>query len=442
MIRGRRLGRPPAAAALVLLLTAPLSLQAAPGTDAAPLSLSDRLPAAVQAAQKAVEKVRGVAFRSPVACVLLPEKQLGPVLEAKLTEDLPAPFETYAASLVAVGLIEPVPGLMKRIANLYTRQVVGFYDPAEKKFYVVPERAGSSAPDVSGDLGTDAGRLVEESLLAHELTHALQDQRLDLDRKIKGLRENTDALLALEAMLEGEATVVMAEVLLERTPPESRALLGKDILGEMVSSLSLMGAGAVDGADGVPEFFVKELLFPYTAGSTWVQRKRGAGWAGIEEAYRHPPETTAEILHPDRKASRARLASSDRPTRAQVPAGGRTLYTDSFGEWVLGHMLDLAGAGDAAPEIAATWQDDRILFFERPGNPSPGVGFLWRVRCASAADAARLAAAIAPVYSARPPESRPTIHARGEVVAIDLGMATGRRGPSAAPEARRRAELH
>src|SRR5512140_1683387 len=180
MIRGRRPGRPPAAAALILLLTAPLSLRAAPGTDAAPPSLFDRLPAAVQAAQKAVEKVRGVPFPSPVACALLPEKQLGPVLEAKLTEDLPAPFETYAASLVAVGLIEPVPGLMKRIANLYTRQVVGFYDPAEKKFYVVPERTGGPVPDASADLGPDAAGLVEESLLAHELTHALQDQRLDL----------------------------------------------------------------------------------------------------------------------------------------------------------------------------------------------------------------------------------------------------------------------
>lgn len=439
MIRGRRLGRPPAAAVLILLLASTPAFSAAPGADAVLLPLSDRLPAAVEAAQKAVEKVRGVAFRSPVASALLPEKRLGPVLEAKLTEDLPVPFESYAASLVAAGLIEPVPGLMKRIANLYTRQVVGFYDPAEKKLYVVPERAGSSAPDVSGDLWTDAGRLVEEALLSHELTHALQDQRLDLDRKIKGLRENTDALLALEAMLEGEATVVMAEVLLERIPPKSRALLGKDVLGEMVSNLSLVGASAVDGADGVPDFFVKELLFPYTAGTAWVRRKRGAGWAGIEEVYRRPPETTAEILHPERKAARARLAASDRPTRAEVPAGGRMLYNDSFGEWVLGLMLDRAGAGDAAAEIAATWQDDRILFFERPGSPSPGVGFCWRVRCASTADAARLAAAIAPLYSARPPDSRPAVHAHGDVVALDLGTTTGRRGPSAPPEARRRA---
>ncbi len=442
MIRGRGGGRPPAVAILVTLVTVSLALGATADDDAPASSpLSDRLPAAVAAAQKAVEKVRGVPFRSPVASALLPEKQLGSVLEAKLIEDLPTSFEMYAASLVAVGLIDPVPGLRKRIANLYTRQVVGFYDPAEKKFYIVPERAGSSAPDPAGDLGMDAARLVEESLLAHELTHALQDQRLDLDRRMAALRENSDALLALESLLEGEATVVMAEVLLDRIPPESRDLLGKDVLGEMVSNLALVGAGAVDGADGVPDFFVKELLFPYTAGTSWVRRKRGAGWAGIEEAYRHPPETTAEILHPDRKTSRTRLAPSDRPSRTEIPAKGRFIYNDSLGEWELLQLLDRSGAGDGAAEIAAAWQDDRILFFERSGSPSPGIGFCWRIRCSSPADAARLAAALLPLYAARPAGSRPAVHARGEVVAVDLGT-TGRRGPSSRPEAPRKAGSH
>ena len=440
MIRGTRSGRPPAAALLVMLVTSAGISRAAPEADPAPVPLSVRLPAAVEEARKAVERVRGVSFLSPVESALLPEKELGAALEAKLTEDLPAPFETYAASLAAAGLIDPVPGLMRRIANLYTRQVVGYYDPAEKKFYVVPERAGSSAPDSQpGGLAAEAGGLVEEALLSHELTHALQDQRLDLDPRITALRDNTDGLLALEAMLEGEATVVMAEVLLERMPPESRALLDRDVLGEMVSSLSLVASAAVDGADGVPEFFVRELLFPYTAGTDWVRQKRGSCWAGIEEAYRRPPETTAEILHPDRKGTRARLAPSDRPAKSVVPPGGKALYSDSFGEWVLGQLLERAGAGARGPELAATWQDDRILFFERPGGPPPGVGFSWRIRCATAPDAVRLAAALLPLYAARPSRSRPSVRPLGEVVAVDLGAVTAGRRASSRPGAPRRA---
>ena len=233
----------------------------------------------------------------------------------------------------------------------------------------------------------------------------------------------------------------MAEVLRERLPPESRALPDRDVLGEMVSSLSLVASGAVEGAEGVPDFFVRELLFPYTAGTAWIRQKRGNGngWSGIEEAYRHPPEATSEILHPDRKGARSRLAPADRPSTAAVPQGGKTLYSDCFGEWVLGQLLERAGAGAKAPELAAAWQDDRILFFERPGTPSPGIGFSWRIRCASPADAGRLAAALSPLYTGRPSGSRPSVRSRGEVVSVDLGTVTARRAASTPPGERRKA---
>jgi hypothetical protein len=438
MIRGKLRRRPQAAALIVTLVTSALGAAAQTAPEPALAPLSERLPAAVAEAQRAVEKVRGVPFREAVASALLPEKELGGVLESKLTEDLPAPFEAYAASLAAVGLVDPVPDLLKRIGRLYTRQVVGFYDPAQKKFYVVPERAGGAGPDDAVGGGGEAGRLVEEALLAHELTHALQDQRLDLDRRIAKLKENSDALLALESMLEGEATVVMAEVLLDRIPADSRALLGRDVLGEMVSGLAVASAGAVDGADGVPDFFVRELLFPYTAGTAWVRKRRGTGWSGIEEAYRPPPETTAEILHPDRKGGRTLLAAADLPSRAAIPQGGKALYADSLGEWALGQLLERAGAGADGAGLAAAWRDDRILFFERPG-PSRGVGFSWRIRCASTAEAGRLAAALGPLYSARPPAARPSIRARGDVVAVDLGTVSARRRTASPPEAPRTA---
>ena len=159
MIRGILRRRPQAAALVVTLVTSATLGAAPPASPSAPASLAERLPAAVAEAQKAVEKVRGVAFRAPVASALLPEKELGPVLEAKLTEDLPAPFEAYAASLAAVGLVDPVPDLLKRIGNLYTRQVVGFYDPAQKKFYVVPERARLGGNPLEEHLRHHDGRL-------------------------------------------------------------------------------------------------------------------------------------------------------------------------------------------------------------------------------------------------------------------------------------------
>jgi hypothetical protein len=365
----------------------------------------------VAKAQKLVEKVRGAAFRAPVASALLPEKELETVLAKKLVQDLPIPFEAYAAGLSALGLIEPSPGLLERLTRLYTRQVVGFYDPAEKRFYVVPER--------SRDVAGPAGELMEQLLLAHELTHALQDQRLGLDRRMKALRDSTDSLLALQAFLEGEATVLMTEALLESVPEEAREALGADPLEQVLDGLD--DPDGIDGADGVPAYFVRELVFPYAAGTAWVRQKRTAGgWPAVDATYRRIPTTTREILRPGVVLPpRLRLAPADRPTPRMVPGGGTVSWVDTLGEWVLGTLLEQAGAGDASREAAASWQDDRIVYScHGSATGAHGVGFLWRIRSASPEGAARIAALLEPLYATRPAPARPRISVRGEIVEV------------------------
>lgn len=404
MIRDGRSRRPPGA----LLALLPL-LAAAPSPAEEPPPLAAR----VETARLLVEKVRGVSFREPVASAILPENELEAVLGRKLVEDLPVPFETYAASLAAVGLIDPSPDLLARLTRLYTRQVVGFYDPAERKFYVVPERARDGAGE--------AGELMEHILLVHELTHALQDQRLDLYRRLKSLRDSTDALLALQAFLEGEATVLMTEVLLASVPEEARVAMGADPLAQILESLD--DPSAVEGAEGVPEFLVKELVFPYAAGTAWVKQKREAGgWAAVDAVYQRLPSTTREILRPGvRLAPRKRLSPAERPTPGRVPAGTTAAYSDTLGEWVLGALLERSGAGEDARPAAAAWQDDRVVFFAPKGAaPGQGVGFRWRIRATGPSAATRIAELLRPLYAGRPGPSRPSVKTRGAVVEIDL----------------------
>jgi len=402
--RRRPLGKP-LSPVVGLLVLAALAAPPARSDDSALLAVR------VARAQTLVEKVRGAAFRAPVASALLPEKQLETVLAKKLVQDLPIPFEAYAAGLAALGLIEPSPGLLDRLIRLYTRQVVGFYDPGEKRFYIVPER--------SRDVAGPAGELMEQLLLAHELTHALQDQRLGLDQRMKALRDSTDALLALQAFLEGEATVLMTEALLESVPEEAREALGADPLGQVLDGLD--DPDGVDGAEGVPAYFVRELVFPYAAGTAWVRQKKAAGgWPAVDAAYRRLPTTTREILRPGVVLpARLRLAPADRPTPRAVPGGGTASWADTLGEWVLGTLLEQAGAGDESRDAAAAWQDDRIVF-SCPGK-SPGahgVGFLWRIRAATPAGAARIAELLGPLYATRPAPARPRISVRGDLVEV------------------------
>ena len=100
----------------------------------------------------------------------------------------------------------------------------------------------------------------------------------------------------------------------------------------------------------------------------------------------------------------------------------RVLYADTFGEWMLGTLLERAGASETRA-LAAEWRDDRILFFEpgRTEGEAPPVGFIWRIRTASPDAARRLASALAPLYVR--PEGRPaaTITVRDDRVEVVRG---------------------
>ena len=427
MIRERAASRPSIPSALALL-----AALLAPGFAAAERPIAERLPEAVAGAQKLVEKVRGVPFPGTVPSAILHEKDLARVLAKKLVEDLPAPFPRYAASLAAAGFFDPEPGLEQKITTLYARQVAGFYDPSEKKFFIVPERTAESAVAGVPALGLSAETLLEDTLLAHELTHALQDRRLDLVPRLKALQNSSDGLLALEAFLEGEATVVMMDALLSRLPDESKELFGEDALATMMAGLA-KGA-VVEGAEGVPPFFVKEMLFPYVGGTAWIQaRKKAGGWPAVDAAYTRPPRTTSEILHPERAlVARVLLDAGDRPSPASVPPGMRLLYEDTFGEWMLGTLLERAGAANPAA-LAAEWQDDHVVFFEPKESLGAGalpVGFVWRLRATSAAAAKRIATALEPLYTRPDGYSAATVTAAADRVEVVRGRAAAKAAAS------------
>ena len=440
MIREAASGRPQIRGLLPALLCALLALSPSLAAEPAASSgrLSSRLPAAVADAQRLVEKLRGVPFGGTVSSAVLSEKELPRILERRLGEDLPVPFERYTASLVALGLVAPEPDLKRRMLQLYSRQVAGFYDPDEKKFFVIPERTDEAVRAASG-LGASAEGLLEDALLTHELTHALQDRRLDLVPRMKRLRENSDAALALQAFLEGEATVVMMEAILARLPAEARALTSAD---QLLASMAQLAAGGLEGAEGVPEYFVKELLFPYTSGTAWVASRRArGGWSAIDAAYDQVPATTAEILDPGRDArGRSLLPFGALPSSEDLPRRARVLYADRLGAFTLRSLLEAAGASEAGP-LAAAWEDDRILFYEMPGRTASSVGFAWRIRLASAVRARALASVLGPFYEAVAPGAA-VVRADGDLVRVDRRPAplSPRGGASALPAGTRRAE--
>ncbi len=136
----------------------------------------------------------------------------------------------------------------------------------------------------------DDGRIrgIDRITIAHELQHALADQTLGLpDPTDPPLSEDADATLATLAVVEGDATLVMQRWGLEHV--------------SLMEQLSAFGdpdmVAAQAALDDVPHVLQRELISPYLDGLDWVcDRYLEGGWAAVDEAYRSPPATTAEIL--------------------------------------------------------------------------------------------------------------------------------------------------
>jgi hypothetical protein len=171
-------------------------------------------------------------------------------------------------------------------------------------------------------------------------------------------------------------------------------------------------------------------------GTAWIQaKKRAGGWPAVDAVYARPPRTTSEILHPER-ASTARvvLDPGDRPSAASVPSGMRLLYEDTFGEWMIGELLERAGTANAAA-LAAEWQDDRIVFFEPKESLGEGplpVGFVWRIRVTSPAAAKRITEAFERLYERPEGRRAANVTAVGDRVEVVRGRMASARAPERA----------
>ena len=359
---GTRLGR------LAIVFGALLSTAGA----APPAGVADR----VADARRTVEAVRGRAFRRPVPAETVGPEKLRKLLAQKLAEGLAVPPEDYFRSLAAIGAIAPsdVPGLLDRLLDFYGGEVLAFYDPAEGKFFV-----STSGKERLGGFGA-----MEEGLVfTHELTHALQDQYLSLDARLRALKNNGDAALAMDALLEGEATEVMIEGAVKDLPGADESVEAM-LAPLLTSSLADLDPEAAK----VPAFFSEQLLFPYGEGTAYVRdAKKKGGWKTVDDLWTSPPASSAEILHPG--VRRPAPASPLLPDGSIAPpADSAFLYSDTLGEWTLRFLFRKYGV-DGADAAATGWRGDRFLFFKSGAR----VAYAGRIRAADPESAGRILAA-------------------------------------------------
>jgi hypothetical protein len=327
--------------------------------------------------ERRVEGIRGQDFVRRPLPVLVGAAQVRRVGLADLDRLTPRPQQEANEELLKLlGLIPAQSSLRAINQQVFGEQVSGFYDPRTKKLALVRD---TGAQDES----------VAEITLAHELTHALDDQHFGLRDQAQTTDDGADAYTAL---VEGDATAVM-------TRYATDFMSGTNLLGVLFAS------SAASSGPPLPQYIQDSLEFPYLEGERFIQTiyRYGRGWKLVNYAFRfRPPVSTAQILHPllyarDVRPERVRLRMGPVLGRGwQRVAGG------TFGEFDTGQLLRLGTSTGRAAQTAAVWRGGRYELWRTGALPGRGcaapcrardVGVLaWRT--APGRDAASLAAGL------------------------------------------------
>lgn len=334
-----------------------------------------------------VEALSGLAARGPVALGIRSRSALEAFLVKQLERQLPpARAEAVTRTYARLGLVPEDLALEPLLRELLLEQVVGYYDAARDTLWVVA--------------GVDAALV--ETVLVHELVHALQDQAQDLDSLLVANLERNDRATAAQAALEGHATLAMLEWQLARLSggafdledlPDLTALDG----GTLMETAGL-GMPALASA---PRIIRESLLFPYLGGLRFALERRRAPGDRSPPLGASMPETTEQVLHPAKSVG----PGLDRPVALRLPdppgPGWREVHADGLGEfelrlWLEEHLEDAPGAARAA----AGWDGDGYRLLEGPD----GEALVWVTAWDTRTDAEEFATAARRALARRYPE--------------------------------------
>lgn len=293
-----------------------------------------------------VSKITGLTQLGPLKKTLRSRDEIRAYVIREM-DDEKNPAERYGEerSAEAFGLIPKGFDLDHFMVDLLTEQIAGLYDPKAREFYVADW------------IPLEDQRMV----MAHELTHALQDQHFHIEAWVKAARPNDDAELAREAVLEGSAMAAMVDYFIRDTgrtvedlPPFDPSLFAGDL-------------SRTPQLEAAPPFLRDALVFPYLSGLTFSAAiLRTSKWAGVSAVFAKPPLSTQQIMHP------ALYKSGKTPVSVSIPSLLKLLGPDwtkidenTMGEFGWKEILKQFLGEDIAAPLAAAWYGDRYVLYER-----------------------------------------------------------------------------
>jgi hypothetical protein len=326
------------------MATAQQQVQTAPQRPASVRSAS--VVAATAEVLRETSEIRKLTILRPVKSGVQSRAEIERMIVKNLDEEnSPEELRATELALKKFGLVPADFKLRPFLISLLTEQVAGYYDPKTREFYL------ADWIDIDG----------QRPVMVHELTHALQDQHFNLRRFEKWPKGDSDAELATQALVEGDATLAMISYI-STNPAQAQSLFKRSLEA---------GAAGSEQMDRAPRALRESLLFPYEQGTAWVTQlyKRG-GWDQVSKAFTALPQSTEQVLHADKYFAR------EAPVKVEIPdiapalgAGWKRIDYDVNGEWGYYLILDeFLKSDDESRRAAAGWGGDRYALYEQAGK--------------------------------------------------------------------------
>jgi hypothetical protein len=355
-----------------------------------------------------VAQVRGLKWKARLDVRILSKDELRRQLQRTEARDArPERDRSDEAILKLLKLIPADLDLQAAVHRLLAAQVVGFYDPQTKQLFVARAADGKLTADT-------------QVTVAHELDHALTDQHFDFGAATRALEETDHAeeLSAYTALIEGDAVLLQSHWAQRHLSDKAQGSLGAELSGS--------------GLDDTPRYLRDSLIFPYTKGLdfTFERYRTTRSFSGVDAAWRRPPTSTEEILHPERYTTGQPWQAPAVPDVAGA-AGCTPVRSGTLGEFDMRELLVGHLSERDADRAVDEWAGDAFSFV-RCGTAA---GLVDRWTADDEVGAGRLAAGLerwAPAWAAGPrpdadgffsgPNGAGRVHRKGAEVDLVLAV--------------------
>ena len=313
-------------------------------------------------------------------------------IEKNMKEDKDAKrLERSSAVLKKFGLVPKDFDLPSFLVAMLREQVAGYYDVKTKTVNLL------NWVDIEQ----------QKPVLAHELTHALQDQSFGIEKWMKGPKEDNDnndpspsdiendeVTSARQAIVEGQAMAVLFDYSLA---PQGKTILDAPQIVEALKQGMLEGTADSPRFRDAPMFLKEELTFPYRYGLDFTRALLQAG--GKELAYagafKDPPKTTREIMEPQTYLAHEKLEPMKMIDMDKDFKGYDPFDIGAMGEFDVDILVEQYAGREEAEAMYPEWRGGYYFAGKVKGDRSAPIGVLYVSRWSSAAKAAEFAAVYA-----------------------------------------------